>query len=123
MGIFSNVSDVIGDSEKLTTLRSDLGDEVVVMLLDRVQETVTDALSALKVAIDANDVKEIREVAHSLKGATGSLYAVQFAEMAAVIEKLHADLQVVGDAFDQFEQSGQATLNWWLNKNKEFANS
>ena len=121
MTIFTGVSEVIGDEERLSSLQNDLGDEVVLMLLERVEETVTAALSQLKAAVEVGDTNAIGEVAHSLKGATGSLYAIQFAEMAARIDTQHTDLQVVSDALEQFENSAHITLNWWLAKKTEIS--
>jgi len=113
MGVFSSVPDIIGDSEQFSALQSDLGDDVIALLLARAQETVTGGLGSLHQALEDNNSSQVREIAHTLKGACGSLYAVQFAQMAAEMEKNITDLEMVRAAMPEFAQSAEKTLAWW----------
>jgi HPt (histidine-containing phosphotransfer) domain-containing protein len=123
MDLFTNVSEQIGDDAKLDALRIDLGDEVVAMLLDRAEETVNGTLADLKHAIAEEDSQRVREVAHSIKGATGSLYSVRLAEMAAIVEKQFEDLSVLTAGISEFEKTAQLTIEWWKSKLKALVSS
>ncbi len=121
MDLFSEASQQIGDDAQLDALRTDLGDDVVAMLLDRAEETVNGTLADLKTAIAASDSKRIREVAHSIKGATGSLYSVRLSEMAAIVEKQHNEISAIASEISEFEKTAQQTIEWWASKLKALA--
>ena len=123
MELFSNVSTQIGDDAQLDRLRADLGDEVITMLLDRVEETVNGTLADLKSAIAASDSTRIREVAHSIKGATGSLYSVRLSEMAAIMEKQNEDISAITAKLPEVDKAAQQTIEWWASKLKALATS
>ncbi len=116
MSLFDTVSSKIGDDDNLDALSGDLGEDVVGVLLTRAEETLETGLSDIKEALESRDSVKIREVAHSLKGASGSLYALKFSDMAAQIEKKCEEVDVIAAAMPEFEKSASQTLVWWKSK-------
>lgn len=113
MSLIANVTSQIGDEEQLSALCSDLGSDVVAMLLDRARETISTGLAGVQDALENNDATQLREVAHSLKGASGSLFAMQLSEMAAQFEYNSAQLDVIKADYPAFEKAANDALAWW----------
>ncbi|WP_169569729.1 Hpt domain-containing protein [Sneathiella limimaris] len=116
MGLFASVSEKIGDDDQLAGLKNELGDEVLVTLVDMAQTNMETGLQKVKEALDAGDSTMLREVAHSLKGSTSSLCSLRFSEMAAAIEQNCNEIEQVKENFDEFEAAGQSTMDWWQSK-------
>lgn len=116
MNLFDSVSSNIGDDDNLNALSSDLGEDVVGMLLTRAEETVDAGVADIKGALESRDSMKIREVAHSLKGASGSLYALKFSDMSAQIEKNCEEIDEIAAAFPEFEKIASHTIVWWKSK-------
>ncbi|WP_025899448.1 Hpt domain-containing protein [Sneathiella glossodoripedis] len=121
MDLFSGVSQQIGDDEQLEMLRADLGDDVLSLLLNRAVDGVQETVDELKTSADNSDTETLRRLAHAMKGSTGSLYSIRLSEMAAVLEKHHAELGRIKASFPEFEKTAKTTVDWWGTKISEFA--
>jgi len=61
-------------------------------------------LAAIRAAVDDGDAERIRETAHALKGAAGSLSATGLYEATASLERLAAEGQLMAYRHDGFWQ-------------------
>lgn len=64
-----------------------LPDEVIIRLYNKFFESVSSTLLQLNEAIEAQDYGSIEMHAHSIKGASGSLYYTVISEIAHMMEK------------------------------------
>ncbi len=69
-------------------------------LVELFVETADDDLSKLNAALEANDVKQASDAAHSLKGSSGNLGFMEISEVARVVEE-----KARGGAIDGLEDS------------------
>jgi len=104
---------VVGDEIKLDEFRQQLGQETVSILLNEAQTSLQTRLTELKQSVRDENSTHIREAAHSIKGASGSLFAVQVADLAAQIEHRSEDLGFVQKTLPDFEIAAQDALEWW----------
>lgn len=104
---------VMGDIAKLDELRSQLPPEVMETLFIQAEETLNTRMKELQVAVSKSDSQKIREVAHSIKGASGSLFATQISAMAARAETNHEDIDAVRNQLPEIEKTARETLEWW----------
>jgi len=103
----------VGDAGKLQELCEQLGPETVSILLNEAQMSLQAHLTELRQSVRDENSTHIREVAHSIKGASGSLFAVQIADLAAQIEQRSEDLGFVQQILPEFESAAQDALGWW----------
>lgn len=110
----------IGDDASLSRLCDQLGFENLVNLLDQAQESLLLQTDELCRAIDSSDFEHVHLKAHSLKGFTGSLYAMQLASIATLIDDNANDSGLLKDLVPDLEQAAAATVDWWKNKAASF---
>ena len=97
--------------------------ELLVELLDIFQEDFVGKRQAMGDAVKGNDVTKIKEVAHSLKGASGNISAKEMhanflkIEQAAKINDIAGMTPILQSIDGQFEQIKQFTVKI----KKEFA--
>lgn len=102
-----------GNAEKLQELRQQLPSDVVSTLLQQAQETMQGQLSELKQAVENEDSEQIREMAHSIKGVSSSMFCQALSDLAATIEQNATDLALVRGAMPAFEVAVLSALEWW----------
>ena len=66
--------------------------DFVTELIDLFLEDTAVQLESLKVAVSKNDVTEVRRLAHLVKGSSGNIGAVGFAELCQEMENLEVAL-------------------------------
>lgn len=82
------------DSETIDALRGlqDEGeDDLLVELIDLFLQDAPERIAAIRAAVEAADWVRLTERAHSLKGSSGSLGAVQMAALCARLEAMGRD--------------------------------
>jgi len=86
--------------------------EILVEIIDAYVEQGVLLLEQFKNAIQNNDSNNLREVAHSLKGASYNVGAVLLAELAAELENkgAEADWQGVDDLFVKLQHCYTETI-------------
>lgn len=103
----------VGDQEKLQDFRGQLDEETVSLLLVKAQSTLNGRLAELRAAIEVSDTNQIRETAHAIKGACGSMFATRISQMAAEIEGCSSDALQVRAMMPEFEKIAEASIAWW----------
>ena len=106
----------VGDEEKLDALRQQLGSETVSILLGKAQESLLTRMEELHGGIDASDPEQILEAAHSIRGASGSMFATRISELAAIIEEQSSDIETIRKLMPDFEEVATDTIEWWRNQ-------
>lgn len=109
----SFLSRPVGDDGRLQELRSQLSSDVVANLLAEAQSNLQHRLDELTQAVQAGNTVKVRETAHAIKGASGSLFAIRLSEMAAEIEQKSNDMASVQALMPDFERASRDTLKWW----------
>ncbi|NQW00097.1 MAG: response regulator [Rhodospirillales bacterium] len=102
-----------GDEKRLNELRAQLPAEAISSLLAEAQSSLQTNLEKLQESVHDKDPDAIRETAHAIKGASGSLFAVQISEMAAEIEQQSEDIEGVRRRLPEFELAAKDALDWW----------
>jgi CheY-like chemotaxis protein/HPt (histidine-containing phosphotransfer) domain-containing protein len=105
----------VGDADLLESIRHDLGDEALTTLLMVAQKSLHDRSRKLRGGLDSSNSDLIRESAHSIKGACGSMGASRVSELAAVIEEKAGDLNAIIKLMPEFEEVTNDTIDWWFN--------
>jgi len=108
-----------GNAEKLQELRQQLSPEIVLALLQQSQETVSQRVLELKQSVQDGDSEQIREKAHAIKGASGSMFAMQLSELSAAVEKNALDVATVRSSMPALEQAAKDALEWWREQTGE----
>ncbi len=103
----------IGHEQKLADFRNQLPAEVISSLLVEAQSSLQKRLVELRQAVQDEDLQKVRDTAHAIKGACGSMFAMRVAELAAEIEEKSTDIDAVRDLMDRFELATTEATNWW----------
>ncbi len=103
----------VGDADKLDEIRQQLGPETTLMLLQEAENSLRTHLEGLKISVQKSDSEDIRRTAHSIKGASGSLFAIEVSRMAAEIEETATDTHALAELMPRFEIAAQAAISWW----------
>lgn len=104
---------VIGDETRLAAFRKRVGADIVVSLLDKAQISLDTRMEKLREGIAASDHDMMHEAIHSIKGSSGSMFAMRLSELAADIEQHSADVDVVRKLMPKFEEAAKETATWW----------
>lgn len=103
----------IGDEHKLAKFRNQLPAETVSHLLMEAQNSLRKCLKELQHGIQIEDSVIIREVAHSIKGSSGSMFAIRVSKLAAELETKSEDIEIVRSLLPGFEVAAQQSIEWW----------
>ncbi len=103
----------VGDAKKLAELRRQLSAEVIAHLLSEAQITLNTRRAELEQSLQADDSVGIREAAHAIKGASGSMFAMRVSDLAAEIEQKSADIDHVRRLIPGFETAVKEATEWW----------
>lgn len=104
------------DLEKFKELQTQLPEEAVTILIGEAQKSLRTRLNELRESLEAEDPRQVREAAHAIKGASGSMFAVRVSRLAADIEMFSADILKVQDMMPEFETAAEDALEWWQNQ-------
>lgn len=103
----------IGDEEGFAGFREHLPAEVMSGLLVEAQNSLQNRLTELRQGVDDQDSHKIREAAHSIKGASGSMFAMRVAEIAAKMEIESDDIDAIRESMGELEKAATDAINWW----------
>jgi len=109
----SPVVSSIGDADKLDGFRQALSSDVVSNLLEKAQESLHERMAKLRHGLDTSNCDMIHEAAHSIKGASGSMFATRISELAAVIEERSNDIDAIQELLPELEDVAVDTIEWW----------
>ncbi len=103
----------IGDENNLTAFQAQITPEVMVNLLSMAPEGLLVRVAEIRRGLDSSDPDMVRMAAHSIKGTSGSLFAVRLSREAAVIEATSSDLDAVNRLMTTFDITVDQTITWW----------
>jgi PAS domain S-box-containing protein len=87
--------------------------DMIRKLLGLGRDSAVDRLKDLRAAVDAGDSAQIRFLARTLKGSSGTLFARRLSELARDIELVNGDIGAVRAKMPEFEACMTETLEWW----------
>lgn len=99
------------DTQALQDLQEMLGDDLH-EITSLYASTLADEVSTLKTTLAAGNWAVLNRQAHSLKGSSANMGALEMARLAALVEKsaLQADTATIQPAIDQMDGVATATL-------------
>ncbi len=103
----------VGDDGKLSWFRDEMPLSVVSTILDQAEASMKVRLAEIHQHLQSSSADGIRDVAHSIRGASGSLYAIRITALASLIEQNAEDFDVIAKLFPKLEQTASETINWW----------
>jgi signal transduction histidine kinase/CheY-like chemotaxis protein/HPt (histidine-containing phosphotransfer) domain-containing protein len=106
----------IGNEEKLEDLRNSMNSETVTTLFLAAEETLLTRMAELRDGIKNADPDVIHAAAHSIKGATSSMFAIRISSLAAEIDQCSENLEGVSALMPRLESSADETIKWWRSK-------
>jgi PAS domain S-box-containing protein len=106
----------IGDIEGLESLRNQLGSNTVQKLLLSAEATLNERMDELRGGVAAENSDQVRQAAHSIKGACGSLFAPRICDLVADIEEQSFDISKIRQQMPELEKIAQDTVTWWRDK-------
>ena len=106
----------IGDDSKLAELSKKLDSETLSSLLVTSEECLEARVVKLRAGVDGSDTDIIFEAAHSMKGASGSMFGLRMSALAAVVEENSADLEMTRHLLPEIEKTADETIDWWRSK-------
>lgn len=109
----------IGDDEKLSWFRDEMPPDMVFVILDQAANSMRQRIAEIRQGIDTSNITVIRDVARSLKGASGSLYAIRVAALASFIEQYAEDSEMLMKLMPKLERTAEKTIDWWHSKSDE----
>ncbi len=112
----------VGNNHALDNLQKQLGPDLVADLLGKAVETLRSQVVLLHAALGQQDTSAIQSVAHSIKGASGSMGATKIVTLAAKIETARDDPQQLQNLIIELDPTADATIHWWRNRDSERPN-
>ncbi len=109
--VTQNIS--IGSDEKISEFYDQLGEEVTVSLIEKTPDSVKSELKILKQGLDDRDEAIVKRAAHTIVGVASSMCAERIAEQASIFENNAAQLDDILAVFPIFEETAEATFEWW----------
>jgi signal transduction histidine kinase/CheY-like chemotaxis protein len=109
----------IGSTEQLNGFRNLVTAAKANEIIGNAPNSLISRLDELRLAVDAADSEAIHALAHSLKGMTGSLFALRLAHQAEIIEDNATDPDVVRTLLPAFEATAVETVKWWRDRAAE----
>ncbi|NQW00590.1 MAG: PAS domain S-box protein [Rhodospirillales bacterium] len=106
----------VGDDQMLDGLRQQMSPEIMANLLDQAKESLLVRIQELRDGVELSDSKMIAEAAHSIKGASGSMFATRVSALAALANDQAADIEAIRALIPALEDACDATLQWWASK-------
>lgn len=103
----------IGNPDNLKELENQVGSETIRMLLVEAQKSLESQTEILTRAVRDEDVTQIRETAHAVKGSSSSLFGVRVSEIAKQLQENSSDLDAVQGLMPDFEKAARDTIKWW----------
>jgi signal transduction histidine kinase/CheY-like chemotaxis protein len=103
----------IGDEAKLEVFRQKLNAKVVNNLLKKAQISLAERMDKMRDGVSNSDSDIIYETAHAIKGASGSMFAVRIAELAADFEQHSTDIEAIQSLMPEMENIAAETIDWW----------
>lgn len=100
------------DTQALQELQEMLGDDLY-EITSLYGGTLADEVETLKTTFASSNWAVLNRQAHSLKGSSANMGALEMARLAALVEKaaLQADAAVIKPALDAMAGAAEATLN------------
>lgn len=106
----------IGDDRRLDELRKQMPAEVMSNLLEKACESLLGRMQELRDGVAEQNAGKIKEAAHSIKGSSGSMFALRVSVLAAYVEENCDDLDVVRQQIPLLEAAAEETIEWWHSK-------
>lgn len=106
----------VGDDRKVTAFMELIGQGEAKTIFIQATDCLEQQFRDLQVGLEEQDPTRVHEMAHSIKGASASLYGIQVSELAADIQQHAGDLDYVGQLMPKMEKSVQETIAWWRTK-------
>lgn len=103
----------IGNEKSLAALQSQVPPAAMFKLLSMAPEGLLARVAEIRGGLEDRDSKMVRMAAHSIKGTSGSLFAVRLSREAAIIESMSTDLDAVGKLIPTFQITVDQTISWW----------
>jgi PAS domain S-box-containing protein len=100
-------------AERFHAFAKDRDPVLVGKLLALARTTLVERVVDLRAAVDAESTERIQFVAHTIKGATGTMFASWLAELAARMELANEDFERARALLPELEAGVQETLEWW----------
>jgi len=111
------VSDLpIGDDEKFASFQEMLTPEKVREIISKAPESLNSRMDQLRHGIEISDSKQIAEATHSIRGMSGSLFAIRLSSEADIVERAASDLEEVRRLLPVLEETVRQTLQWWQDR-------
>lgn len=107
------VDNRVGDAKKMEQFRQQLGDATVEVLLKEAETSLIQRMSELKDGLESADEGQIKQAAHAIKGASGSMFAMEVSRQAAVVEEASPDIEEVQRLMPELEIAADEAIKWW----------
>lgn len=91
------------DNAQLSQLRAQIGDTMVRALLQSVPDEASKSLMALRKAIAANDLADMRRIGHDMQGYAGNFGVARLAVLAGELLREDVNMESVRDLFSRLE--------------------
>jgi len=109
-----DVSDLpIGDDIKLANFQEMVTPEKVREIIAKAPASLNNRMDQLRHGIEVSDSKKIADAAHSIRGMSGSLFAIRLSSEAGLVERAATDLEEVRSLLPMLEETVRQTLKWW----------
>jgi PAS domain S-box-containing protein len=103
----------VGDEVALTAFRKQINSDTAITLLKAAQVSLGDSMKDLRLGIDEKNSTLIRDASHTIKGSSGSMFAVRVSNIAATIEQKSSDIEAVHKLMPDIEEAARDTAEWW----------
>ncbi len=110
---------MVGDDKKLDELRAQLPADVILNLLSEAQLTLQTRSDELKSSLEEGNSEKVREAAHAIKGAAGSMFAMHVSALATEFEEQSEDLDGLRQRLPEFDLTVMQALTWWQSQAQE----
>jgi len=103
----------IGDETEMQNFEASIGTELLDTILETASESHAKLLDELRAGVSQSDVSVVHSAAHTIKGASASLFGMRLAELAHEIQENAEDIEQIRDMLPQIERTTRDTIAWW----------
>ncbi|NQV85236.1 MAG: response regulator [Rhodospirillales bacterium] len=106
----------IGNDEEFEAFKQIMDSEMISDLLGEAVKSLQTRMEEIRQGLESSDSEIIRLAAHSIKGSSGSIFAVRVSKIASTVEENSTDLAAIGKLMPTFEKAAEDTVQWWQSK-------
>ncbi|MBT6036432.1 MAG: response regulator, partial [Kordiimonadaceae bacterium] len=103
----------IGDKKQMASFIAKVPKDRAEKLLRSAEDNLKTKMEDLWSGVNNSDVEAIKLASHTIRGSSGSLYAMRVSEIARIIQEEYQDIDKVRSLMPLIDDAATETIRWW----------